>query len=83
MRFAEGNGHGKGIVQRTPIRNGHVVYHAGNPPPPEELMGLALEQNLRKDLIENPSVRVRAVLPIVQEGNTLMIHLWYDDMNMG
>ena len=77
---AFGNGSGKGNTDRIPLAPGWVVYQAGTPPPAEEDLPLALSQHLQKDLTENPSVRVRSSLPIVQNGNTVAIHLWYDDL---
>jgi hypothetical protein len=78
MKFSEGNGHGKGLVQRTPVREGYVIYHAGSPAPPPEEVPNALDYLLTKDLSENPTIRVLGALPIVREGNTIRIHLWYE-----
>jgi hypothetical protein len=56
-----------------------VIYHAGEPPPPESEIPLLLNEMLQKDLLEHPSVEPRLLLPIVREGNTIAIHLWYVD----
>lgn len=58
---------------------GHVIFCADDesPPPAEDLpgtLGLALQDWMG----ENPLVVVRASLPIVQHGQTIAIHLWYD-----
>jgi hypothetical protein len=34
---------------------------------------------LQKDLIDNPSVEPRLILPLVRDGNTIAIQLWYVD----
>jgi hypothetical protein len=33
-------------------------------------------------LKENPGVRIRAALPITQDGQTTALHLWYDRADM-
>lgn len=75
-----GNGSGKGIVHRSPLAPGWVIYHVGEPPPAAEDVPFALNHHLMQDLQEHPSIRVRAALPILQGGNTVAIHLWYDDL---
>jgi hypothetical protein len=67
-----GNGTGKGFVRRTPMAADWVLYHAIDPPPPEKELPL-----LQQDLAENPTIKVVAILPIVREGNTIAIHMWY------
>ena len=74
-----GNGSGKGLAHRTPLKPGWVIYHAGDPPPPESELPLLLNDMLQKDLLDNPSVEPRLILPLVREGNTIAIHLWYVD----
>jgi hypothetical protein len=59
---------------------GWVVYQAGTPPPERKKLPFALQGHLRKDLTEHPTVRVRSSLGIVQDGNTVAIHLWYDQL---
>ena len=73
-----GNGSGKGVIHRTPLGPGWVVYHAGSPPPEPEDLPLALDDHPRRDLQAHSAVRVRAALPIIREGNIIAIHLWYD-----
>lgn len=75
-----GNGHGKGVIRyvETP---GHVHIL------PDSLVNLPADiavivHNAMMDWLQrHPDVRVRAVLPITQDGQTVMIHLWYDDAN--
>jgi hypothetical protein len=31
----------------------------------------------QKDLLDHPAVEPRLILPLVREGNTIAIHLWY------
>ena len=74
-----GNGSGKRLAHRTPLRPGWVLYHAGDPPPPESELPLMLSEMLQKDLLDNPSIDPQLFLPIVRDGNTIAIHLWYAD----
>ena len=75
-----GNGSGKGFAHRTPLRPGWVLYHAGDPPPPENELPLILNTMLQQDLLEHPTIKVTAVLPITRDGNTSAIHFWYEDL---
>jgi hypothetical protein len=35
---------------------------------------------LKADLLGHPSIQPQQVLPIVREGNTVALHLWYRDV---
>lgn len=82
MKYRQGgNGHSKSQAHRSPLRPGWVMYHAGDPPPPDHALPQVLSDMLQKDLLENPSVVIEHILPITKEGNTVAIHLWYNDTN--
>ena len=51
--------------------------NAEAPPPPENLP-FYLHDLLQKWLVRNKELTVRPVLPIVQGGNTVAIHVWSD-----
>ena len=42
-----GNGSAKGLALRTLLRPGWVIYHAGEPPPPESETPLLLNEMLQ------------------------------------
>ena len=75
---AAGNGGTRGLEDVTVICEGFVQFRP-NPqhPPPANEMAIALAEVLPKWLKENP-VRVREVLPLVKDGNTITLFLWYD-----
>jgi hypothetical protein len=78
-RLFGGNGSSKGSINVTMQGPGWVVVYASqkDPPPPDQLP-YALSQGLEKWLKGQPHVRVRTTLPIVKDGNTIGIHVWYD-----
>ena len=78
-----GNGSGKGVAHRSQVRPGYVIYHAGDPAPAPEDLPVLFNKMVLDDLGELPQIRVQAVLPIVREGNTIAIHLWYQDLAAG
>ncbi len=74
-----GNGHaGKGMVDMCPVGEGCTLL-IPNPshPPPEAELHIALADVLQKFLLSNP-IRVRSTLPIVNEGQTVAIFVWWD-----
>lgn len=59
---------------------GMVVLSADeNHPPPLEDRAKALADTVVKWLQDNPGHRVRATLPIVDNGRTESIFVWYDE----
>lgn len=78
-RLFDGNGSTKGLTVVTQLAPGWVVC-APSPsdPPPDEDLPYALSQGLEQWLRLHPSVRVRSTLPIVKNGSTVGIHVWYD-----
>jgi hypothetical protein len=53
------------------------IRAGGEMPPPGDLPRF-LHQALTDWLKENPGYRVRETLPIVSQGNTFAIHVWFD-----
>ena len=49
----------------------------GQPPNPDQLPGY-LNHSFYTWLQRNPEFTVRAVLPIVENGNTVLLHVWFD-----
>lgn len=73
----EGNGESKTLIDFVGSAN-HVFicpHDAANLPPN---IAAIINQALLDWLKGHPGVRVRAVLPITQGGQTTAVHLWYD-----
>ncbi len=67
------------IISRVEMGVGWVllVPSQEGPPEPEQTPTL-LHRTLCKWLKQNPHLRVRATVPIVEQGNTMAIHVWFD-----
>lgn len=77
-----GNGKHTFTIDVAPVGPGYVIVapRAGQGEPPDATPFL-LSCSLRDWLAERPSFRVRASVPIVQHGQTVAIHLWYDEQH--
>ena len=77
---SNGNGTNEYSVKITEFPDqGHVVFYADDDhPPPAAELPTVLGHALQDWMGENPDVVVRSSLPIVQNGQTIAIHLWYD-----
>ena len=51
-----------------------------DPPPPEEITA-AIVQVLQKWLLSSP-VRVRATLPVMEDGKMIALFVWWDRVNI-
>ena len=78
-RLFGGNGSSKGFTNAVTMGPGWVLFVASqsDPPPPDELP-YALSQGLEQWVKGQPGIRVRSTLPIIKDGNTIGIHVWYD-----
>ncbi|HWE36576.1 MAG TPA: hypothetical protein VG406_08420 [Isosphaeraceae bacterium] len=47
-----------------------------------ERLPALLDRTLTYWLADRPSLRVRTVLPVVEDGFTVAIHVWYDDASV-
>ena len=65
------------MVRRT-LAPGWVYFTPGDPPPPPARVPAFLNLDLIQWLKENKQVKIRATLPMVENGNTVAIHVWYD-----
>ncbi len=68
----------KVTIDRVDMGTGWVCFQAGDKPPPPDQLPAFLNQTLYTWLKRNPEFRLRAVLPIVEGGNTVLIHVWFD-----
>ena len=61
------------------VERGHVVLSADDDDPSSpEALPVMLETAMQQWLEENPELFVRSTLPIIQNGQTIAIHIWYD-----
>lgn len=66
-------------ITRQQVATGYVVFTCGSErPPPHEAMPLLLHKCVQKWVNQNPIIKIRTVLPIVEGGNTVAIHVWFD-----
>lgn len=74
-----GNGSpGNGMIDTCPVGEGCTLF-IPNPahPPPEAQLHVALADVLQKFILSNP-IRVRTTLPLVHNGTTVAIFVWWD-----
>jgi len=76
--IGEGNGHGKGLVDVQEIGDDCILV-IPNPqkPPPQNELHVTLADVMQKWLAQHP-VRVRATLPITNQGQTVALFVWFD-----
>jgi hypothetical protein len=73
-----GNGSaGKGMIDMCPVGDGCTLFIPNPSQPPAELLHVALTDVLQKFMLAHP-IRVRTTLPIVHEGTTVAIFVWWD-----
>jgi hypothetical protein len=65
-------------IDRIDMGTGWVCFQPGDQPPPPDQMPGYLNHDFYNWLQRNPEFRVRAVLPIVEKGNTVLLHVWFD-----
>lgn len=74
----EGNGDSSGKIHVSVKKPGYVVFV------PDSLNSLPEDYSIHLSLIfeqwqqENPGNRIRHVLPIVKDGQTVVLHVYYD-----
>ncbi len=65
-------------IDRIEMGTGWVCFQGGdNPPPPDQLPHI-LNDALSEWLVRNPEFKVRTMLPVVVDGNTVAINIWFD-----
>lgn len=65
-------------IDRVEPRTGWACFQAGETPPPPAELPAHLNQVMCDWLERNPNFRVRATLPITENGCTVAIHVWFD-----
>jgi hypothetical protein len=66
-------------LDRIELGTGWVCFQGGeeNPPAPEQLP-VILNDAITDWLLRNPEFKVRTTLPVVVDGNTIAINVWFD-----
>lgn len=75
----EGNGHSQIKVHITLVAHGYIIVHADDITTPSVDTSVAVSQTVEKVLKDKPTMRVRSTLPIVKEGHTVAVHIWFDE----
>ena len=68
----------KVTIDRIDMGTGWVCFQPGENPPPAENLPALLNHSFYTWLQRNTEFTVRTVLPIVESGNTVAIHVWFD-----
>ena len=67
------------VITRTDKDTGWVLFTPGpDQPPPPEATPMFLHKTVSRWVEQNPIIAVRELLPLVQNGNTVSIHAWFD-----
>ena len=70
---------GKVTIDRIELGTGWVCFQPGSDrPPPFEQLPALLNETFYTWLQRNPEFKVQSVLPIVENGNTVLIHVWFE-----
>lgn len=65
-------------IERIEMDTGWVCFQGGETPPAPDQLPFILNDAFSNWLRNNPEFKVRTVLPIVVEGNTIAINIWFD-----
>jgi len=65
-------------IDRMEMGTGWVCFQTGDNPPSLEELPAYLNQAFYSWLQRNPEFKVQTVLPIVESGNTVAIHVWFE-----
>jgi len=65
-------------VNRLDMAPAWAVFVASGTPPKPETLPLALSKAVSAWQKQTPTLTVRATLPIVRNGNTVAVHVWFE-----
>lgn len=65
-------------IDRVDMGEGYVCFQAGKQPPAPEELPYYLHRALQDWLRRNSEFRIRTAMPIVANGQTVAIHVWFD-----
>jgi hypothetical protein len=74
----EGNGHGRVNIVIHERGEGYIILAPDRIDKLAEQTPIFLSRSLEAWQKENPACRVRCAAPIVNEGQTVAIHVWFD-----
>lgn len=77
--MTSGNGTPKITIEAQELGPGWLLFHPGSAPPMHSDLSLFLNRAVMDWQREHPNFRVRATLPIVANGATAAIQVWYDE----
>jgi hypothetical protein len=66
------------IIERVEMGTGWVCFRPGAKTPNADRLPGYLNRTLCIWLKQNPGLSVRAAIPIMENGNTIAIHIWFD-----
>jgi hypothetical protein len=79
MKTPKGNGSGKFQINVTD-KGGWIVIYPAQPHSLPTDLPVHLSRTMEQWFIERPHLRIRSAVPIVQDGNTIIIHAFYDQV---
>ena len=65
-------------INRLDMETGWAVFLASGTPPEPADLPLYLSKAVAAWQKQTPTLTVRATLPIVSNGNTVAVHVWFD-----
>jgi hypothetical protein len=74
----EGNGHSRVNIVTYAKAPGYIIVSPDRIDNLPEQTPIFVSQTLEAWQRQNPSCRVRCTCPIVHEGQTIAVHVWYD-----
>lgn len=65
-------------IDRVEMGTGWVLFPGGATPPSPDQIAYYLNDAMCDWLGKNPEFKVRTTLPIIVEGNTVALNIWFD-----
>ncbi len=65
-------------IDRLELGTGWVCFQGGETPPAPDQLPMFLNEAMLDWLMRHPEFKVRTTLPIVCEGNTVALNVWFD-----
>lgn len=60
-------------------KSGHAIFQADDKRPPvSDMLPKLLSESVANWVKQRPEIAVRATLPLVKDGQTIAVHLWYE-----
>jgi len=66
------------VIDRIDMREGWVCFMTAEQPSKPDEVPLYLSNAIAAWQKQTPTLTVRAALPIVQNGNTIAVHVWFE-----